>query len=42
MINPRKNLRSPALTRALVAVVALGACAALAMPGARPPRPAPL
>jgi uncharacterized protein len=36
MINvPRKNLRSPALTRALVAVVALAACAALAMPGAQ-------
>jgi hypothetical protein len=35
MINvPRKNLRRPALTRALLAVVALASCAALAMPGA--------
>jgi hypothetical protein len=36
MINlPRKTLRGPALTRALVAVVALASCAALAMPGAQ-------
>jgi predicted metalloprotease len=41
MINvPRKNLRRPALVRALVAVVALASCAALAMPGAEAAQPA--
>ncbi|MDX6291694.1 MAG: uncharacterized protein QOH50_769 [Kribbellaceae bacterium] len=36
MINvPRKKLRRPALTRTLVSVVALAACAGLAMPGAQ-------
>jgi hypothetical protein len=39
MINPRKNLRRPALTRTLVAVVALAACAGLAMPGAQAAQP---